>query len=227
MNLHKGPLINLFLLLLLMHFFIKKQIEWKKLLIVVSVALIFLMTMYLSYMEHNEGVERVLFGIFHRASIGSISDLFWYQLYIEQHGLLYGVTMVNPAHIFPFEHVNISVAVQDFANVHLREQNIVGSAPVVFFVEWFVNFGWAVAIISMFLFGLFLFILDFIMIKQIMKKGKNVILLVIYIYMMFYFQKYAITSISDIMLDNYLWSTVLTGLLLWKISKMYDKKQGI
>lgn len=219
MDLSKAPLVNLLLVLLITYFFIKKQIDWKKLFFLSLISFILLIIMYIEFMGiSKDGLLSTLVSPFHRAFIGSISPLFWWQLYIEQHGLLQGATMPNPHHILPFEHIKISVAVMDFAHAELRDMHIVGSMPVVFFAEWFANFGWGAAIASMLLFGMLLFGVDYIFISQ-MLKNKSAILLGLYIYVMYHFKSYSTTSISGIITDTHLWIPIIVAILLFVTTK--------
>jgi len=218
MNINKAPLINLFIILLIAYFYYKKRVNWRYIFYFAIVSFILLIIMYILFMGGSkEGILSTMSAPFHRAIIGSISPLFWWQLYIEQHGFLHGLTLPNPHHIFNFEHLKISVAVMDFAHAELRDEGIVGSMPVVFFAEWFANFGWKYAVLSMFIFGIILYLLDYIFIK-IMLKRKSAIILALYIYIMFFFKQYNVTSISGIIFDVHLIIPFIIFLLIYLIS---------
>ena len=224
MDLQKAPLVNIFLLLILVYFYLEKQINWKKLFSVIVISFLALLIMYTAFMGvAKHGFIETLQAPLHRAFIGSISPLFWWQLYIEQHGFLYGASLPNPHNILNFEHINISEAVMDFAHTELRDKGIVGSMPVVFFAEWFANYGWGVALLSMFGFGVLLYTLDTLFVSRMLKK-KRAILLAMYLYIMFYFMHYSVSSVSGILFDTHLIVPIILGYLLYKITETEGQK---
>lgn len=219
MDLQKAPLVKMLLLLLLTYFFIHKSIEWKRLIALSLFSFILLIIMYIGFMGVSKnGILDTLQAPFHRAFIGSVSPVFWWQLYIEQNGFLHGATLPNPHHLFGFEYIDIAKVVMDFAHKELRDLGIVGSMPVVFFMEWYANFGWVAAIISMFLFGIMLYSIDYLFISQ-MLQNKRAILLAMYLYVMFYFMSYSTTSISGILFDTHLIVPLIVGIFLWRLTE--------
>jgi len=214
MTLAKSPLINLILLLTLLSFYINKKIRWKRLFIIILILFILLLIMYALFMKiPTNGLLYIFYSPFHRTFIGSITPLFWWQLYVEQYGLFYGASFPNPHNIFPFEAKKIVVIIMNFVNSYDSEIGIVGTMPVIFFAEWLVNFGKLAMLISMFLFGMLIYSIDYIFIRY-MLKSKYPIILALYIYIILYFKRYATTTISGIIIDVHLVIPIVLSILM-------------
>lgn len=222
MDLSKAPIIYLFLTLLLMYFFLKGRIVWKILFIMISLAFMLLIGLYLKTTGLSlidlDNIINLFSSPFHRAFIGSITPLFYWQLYVEQYGYLGGLSLPNPANIFAFEHVQIAIEVMNFVHPEFKKMGIIGSMPVVFFGDWFVNFGWLWALFSIVLFSFILRTIDIIVIK-IMVKQHSGIILSLYVYLIIFFKNYSHTTFFGIMINPYLVTTVLLTLILFFISK--------
>ncbi|WP_417326343.1 O-antigen polymerase [Halarcobacter sp.] len=223
MDLSKAPIINLFLTLLLMYFYLKGYINWKYVLIFSLFSFILLVLLYLVTFDISiYRIFNILSDPFHRAFIGSITPLFYWQLYVEQYGLLNGATLSNPAGIFPFHHLPISLEIMNFAHPEFLEVGIVGSMPVVFFGDWFINFGWSWALFSMILFGFLIRVIDILIIKK-MNKVNTGILLSLYVYFIFFFKSFSVTTFFGIYVNpNFVLPIILTVLLL-----LIEKSQSL
>jgi len=201
MDIQKAPLIKLLLLLVLLYFYERNNVDIKKFLKIIFISSILLILMYMFFMGHKDNsILDILALIFHRVFIGSIIALYWIQLYQEQYGYIYGASFPNPAHIFPFEHINITVELQYFVHPELYDLGIVGSAPTVFIADWFINFGPLMALFSMILFGFIIQILDIYFITKLSKR-KDILLSVLYIFLIYYFGRYAESSFIGILFD--------------------------
>jgi oligosaccharide repeat unit polymerase len=202
MDLSKAPLIKLFLILMLAYFYSQNKIS-KKVFITTGIVLTsMIMLMYVFIMGMSDrGFFEVLSAPLHRIFIGQISPFYWWQLFQEQYGYLYGTSFPNPAHIFPFEHRRITVEVMNFAHPELATLGVVGSMPTVFFADWFMNFGPLMALFSMVLLGFILQISDIIFITKL-ARYKSLLVSVLFIFMINYFGKFAGTSFTGIIIDT-------------------------
>jgi len=219
MDLEKAPLVNLLMVLLIVHFFIVGRINWKYLIafIIVSIGALFVMYIYIMGVS-TEGILATLAAPFHRAFIGTMSPFFWWQLYSEQFGLLHGLSLPNPHHIFDFENIEISKRVMDFVHPELQELGIVGSMPTTFWADWYINFGLFTTFLGMILFGFIMQSLDIFLINR-MKKRKRVLMLALFVYLLFYFKRYIATSYLGMPFDTNLVLSVLMLLILNAILK--------
>jgi len=202
MDVQKAPLIKLFLILMLAYFYSQNKISRKVFVTtgIILTGVIMLMYMFIMGMSDRSFLE-ILSAPLHRVFIGQISPFYWWQLFQEQNGYLYGTSFPNPAHIFPFEYRRITVEVMEFAHPELVELGIVGSMPTVFFADWFINFGPLMALFSMVLLGFILQITDIYFISKL-AKHKSLLLSVVFIYMINYFGRYAGTSFTGIIIDT-------------------------
>lgn len=210
MDLQKAPVILMLLMLIVTYFYTKYKINWKYLIYFSITAFTILVGMYTLFMSISErDILTILSGPFHRAFIGGVSTLYWWQLYAEQHGYLNGITLPNPHHIFDFDHIQISKEVYGFVHPYMIDKGIIGSMPAVFWAEWFINFGVYALFFSMLLFGFVMQSLDILFINY-MKKSKTVLILALYIYLIFYFQRFTVTTCSNIIIDpNFILPVIL------------------
>lgn len=202
MDLQKAPLIKMFLILMLAYFYSQNKIS-RKLFITVGIILMgILLVMYMFFMGmKNKSFFEILSAPLHRIFIGQISPFYYWQLFQEQNGYLYGTSFPNPAHIFPFEHRRITVEIMNFAHPELAKLGIVGSMPTVFFADWFINFGPIMALFSMIILGFILQMSDIFFISKLANR-KTLLLSVAFIYMINYFGKFAGTSFTGILIDT-------------------------
>jgi oligosaccharide repeat unit polymerase len=204
MDMQKAPLINMIILLLMTYFFIKGKIEYKKILIVAFVSIGLLSVMYIYFMGvSSSDYFQILLSPFHRTFIGSISPFFYWQLYVEKYGYLGGLSLPNPHHVFSFEYMQISKEIMSFIHPELKNSGVVGSMPVVFWGDWYINFGIKYIFISMVLFGFIIQSFDIIFIKYL-NKIKTIIILSLYIYLIYLFKQYNMSSFFGIVIDVYL-----------------------
>jgi hypothetical protein len=202
MDMAKAPLVLLFILLMIAYFFEKGKINFKILFISGIIVLGSLLVMYVLFMGiSSEGLLSTFLGIFHRTFIGSISPFFWWQLYVEKNGYLNGLSLPNPHHIFDFEYVQISKVVMKFVHPELKEIGVVGSMPTVFWADIWINFGFYIMLLGMFLFGFLLRTIDILFIR-ILNKQKIVIILSLYIYYILYSRTYNVSSVLGIFFDT-------------------------
>lgn len=202
MSIEKAPIIQFFLLILLLNLYQQGRVNLRLLAKYSVLICVFLISMYMFFMGMaNRDVVDIVSAILHRIFIGQIHPFWWWQLYQEQFGYLYGLSMPNPAHIFPFEHIRITVEVMKFAHPELLSLGVVGSMPTVYFAEWFINFGPIIALLSMILIGFFAQVLDAIILRRLSTK-KTVLLSAIYLYLVEYFARFSGTGYSGIIIDQ-------------------------
>jgi oligosaccharide repeat unit polymerase len=202
MDLQKAPILKIFLLLMLAYFYSNNKISRK---VFISTGLILsglIMMMYVFFMGMS---DRSFFDILgaplHRIFIGQIEPFYYYQLFQEEYGYIYGASFPNPAEIFPFEHRKITVEVKNFTEPHLFKLGIVGSSPTVFFVDWFINFGLYMALFSMILFGFMIQMIDIYFLSKL-AKYKSLLLSVLFIFLINFFGDFSGTSYVGILFET-------------------------
>lgn len=202
MDLQKAPLVKIILLLMLAYFFYKNRVSVKIFIVTGLSVVIILTTMYVFIMGHQlNDLFDIFSTIFHRIFVGQIIATYWIQLFQESYGYIYGTSFPNPANIFPFEYRQITVELQNFVHPELARLGIVGSAPTVFFADWFINFGPLMALFSMLLFGFILQIVDIYFISNLV-KNKSIFISVLFIFMINYFGQFAGSSFVGILIDT-------------------------
>jgi hypothetical protein len=227
-------MIKLFLLLMLAYFYTQNKVS-RKVFITTGIALSgIIMIMYIFIMGMTDrGFFEVLSAPLHRTFIGQISPFYWWQLFQEENGYIYGTSFPNTAHIFPFEYRKITVEVMNFAHPELAKLGIVGSMPTVFFADWFINFGPLMALFSMILFGFILQITDIVFITKL-SLNKSVLISVLFVYMISYFGQFAGTSFIGIIFDTawvfplvILFFIIISRQLIYKILRSMSVKNSI
>jgi hypothetical protein len=194
MDIQKAPILKIIFLLLLVKIYKDGYISKKLFVFIGILAITLAMGMYILFMGAGDKSFFAILALpLERIFIGNIAPLYWWQLFQEQNGYLYGTSFPNPAHIFPFEWRRIAVEIMNFAHPELEKSGIVGSMPTVFFASWLVNFGVLMMFFSMLLFGFIIQILDIFFIR-VLNKNKNIYFIVSLIITMFYFGQFAETS---------------------------------
>lgn len=114
---------------------------------------------------------------------------------------LYGLSLPNPGGILPFEHFRLSVFVSqyiwNFATVYgggVRE-NVVGSAPAMFWTEMYANFGLSGIIISSLIFGGVLWTIH----AYVSRLPTHPIVYALITYIAFYIRPVSTSFLSNIM----------------------------
>lgn len=220
MNFEKGPFVNLVLLLILIYCFQKKNISFRKLFLIFILMLCVLVFMYIFFMN-SKSIYSALLGMIQRIFTGQIDCFPWYFRYAEQNGFLYGRSFSNPANIFPFNHVNITVEVMNMYYESIgRVTDVVGSMPTVFMADFYVNFGFLGVFVSFLLFSFLLAFIDAFYMKRINKNGTSDIFdKSLYIYFIYYFSRYSSTSFMGILFDEKIYFVVFIIFALKQISK--------
>lgn len=175
--------------------------------------MLFLMYVFFMGMGEKDFLE-IICAPLHRIFIGQISPFYYYQLFQEHYGYIYGTSFPNPAGIFPFEWRRITVEIMEFANPELVKLGIVGTMPTVFFADWFINFGPLMALFSMILLGFILQIADIIFITKL-SKCKNLLWSVLFVFMINYFGGFSGSSFVGIVIDlNWIFPTFIMFLII-------------
>jgi hypothetical protein len=217
MDLQKAPLVKLFLTLLIAYSFKVKSFPWRKIVMFALISLIILIFMYMYFMGlKGAPICKIFAGLFHRVFIGQIHPFFFWQLYQEHFGYLYGSSFPNPHGIFPFKHIRITVEVMYFAHPELYKLGIVGSMPTAFYANWWISFGPLMIPFSAMLLGFILRGCD-ILVATLANKYKHPVLVSLYVYLIYYFGKFAGTSFEGIIFDINLYALVILSVILWKV----------
>lgn len=198
----KSPVLKLIILLVLAHFYLKNKVNRKVVFRIVVFMLSLMMLMYVFFMGlAGRDFLTILGGPLHRIFIGQVTPFYYYQLFQEQFGYIYGTSFPNPGGIFPFVWRRITVEVMMFAHPELIQMGIVGSMPTVFYGDWFINFGPYAALFSMVLFGFIIQLSDIVFLSRL-SKNKSLFSSVLFIYCIGHFSKYSQTSFVGMILDT-------------------------
>lgn len=201
MDLQKAPVIQLFLALLLLGFYIRGRVNKKSLILTGIFLSILILTMFIVFMGLGErSFSVIISAILERIFIVQVKGFYYWQLFQETNGYIYGASFPNPAGIFPFEPRRITVEVMNFAHPELTRYGIVGSMPTVYFADWFINFGPIMAVFSMALLGFILQTLDIFFIRKL-NLNKDLITSVLFLYIILYMSKFVLGSYVGVITD--------------------------
>jgi len=214
MTLQKGPAIYLVLAMFAAIIYTQKAVSVKKVL-KYAVSLVFcIFAIYFLFKGMNiEDYTASIKAITHRIFIGQVSPFYWYQVFVEQNGLLYGRSFPNPMGIFPFEYVPLTIEVSYFARPHLAKLGIVGSMPTVFFGDWMANFGFFAALFSMVLIGFITKAMDIILLRRIYRNDA-IVYPTLYIFLAVYISKYVGTSFVAMVLDEKILAIIIITFII-------------
>jgi oligosaccharide repeat unit polymerase len=219
MELHKAPVIQLVMLLALTFIYEKRKLNMKLIVYVGLITAGAILLMYAFFTGLGErGISAVLIAPFNRIFIGQIWPFYFWQLYLESHGLLWGATFSNPGGLLPFKNIVITTEINSIVFPELAKLGIVGSMPTVFFADWLINFGRTAALFSMFFFG---FIIQFIEIFFVNKlsKNKSLIFSGIYLFLIYYFSQFAGTTFTNLIFDIYLIVPLIGSLSIYLFTR--------
>ena len=219
-DLQKNPIIELLILLTVCQIVLKNKIN-KKLFFRISIfaiGLIILMYMYFMGLA-DRGVSAIAEYATERVFIKQVTPFYHYFLYQEDTGFLFGKSLPNPAGIFPFQNVPLTKEIA----LHMwgKSDSMIGSAPTVFYGDWYVNFGLPGMVLSMVFLGAFLQMCDIIF-SILIRKYKNIFIISLYIFLIIYFSRYALTTFVNLPFDIVIYATTLLTLVF---SLFASKKQ--
>lgn len=225
MDVQKAPILKIIFLLLLVKIYKDGYIS-KKLFVFIGVLTFSMaMVMYILFMGASEKTFLEILQLpLERIFIGNIAPLYWWQLFQEHNGYLYGTSFPNPGHIFDFEWRRITVEVMEFTHPNLVKLGIVGSMPTVFFASWFINFGLIMMFFSMILFGFIIQMFDIIFIRTL-NKNKHIYLLVALIITMYYFGQFAETSFEGFIFSPTFYFPLLFMYMMYVVRNSLLKKE--
>ncbi len=203
MTFQKGPLINLFLLLLIIYARKKGKLSKKVIFFVGILCILLILLMYIFFMNAKGSIVSILEGAAGRIFLGQILCFPWFMKYADYFGFIGGTSFPNPHGIFPFEVNRITVNVMKFYkdSYQIDSQGVVGSMLTVFPAEWYVNFGWIGIIISFILFAFIMFFVIRFCNKQI-RIYHDKYAEALFVYLIFYMSKFASTSFTGIIIDE-------------------------
>lgn len=140
MNLMKGPLLfYLWSIIFLNNFLNNKKFNLKTIILFSLLALTFIV--FLVWAITQSTFDSILEGVLNRIFSGSLmAGYFHVEIFPKIHDYLYGFTMPNPSHIFPFEVFELTKYVSSYI-FSASSNGAVGSAPGPFWAELYANFG--------------------------------------------------------------------------------------
>lgn len=195
----KMPIIEL-----LMFVFITKYSIIKGNKITVAMALVVLVFIQVMSQQLAFLIERLL--------VGQIIPGIYYIKYFANNDILLGLSIPNPAGIFPYTPVDLTVMIMDFSgyNDSLKDLGVKGTMPFAFWGELFANFGWLGVLLFIPLIFLLLFALD-----VYLSSRRSLFVIALHIYMAFLLKDLAVTGFSQFL---FLWQIglVLTSMIILK-----------
>ena len=219
MELHKAPVIQLVMLLALTFIYEKRKLNMKLIVYggLITAGAILLMYAFFAGLG-DRGIAAVLIAPFNRIFIGQIWPFYFWQLYLESHGLLWGATFSNPGGLLPFENIVITKEINSIVFPELAKLGIVGSMPTVFFADWLINFGRAAALFSMVFFGCLIQFIEIFFVNKL-SKSKSLIFSGIYLFLIYYFSQFAGTTFTNLIFDIYLIVPLLASLSIYLFTR--------
>ena len=219
MELHKAPVIQLVMLLALTFIYEKRKLNIKLIVYggLITAGAILLMYAFFAGLG-DRGIAAVLIAPFNRIFIGQIWPFYFWQLYLESHGLLWGATFSNPGGLLPFENIVITKEINSIVFPELAKLGIVGSMPTVFFADWLINFGRTAALFSMVFFGCLIQFIEIFFVNKL-SKSKGLIFSGIYLFLIYYFSQFAGTTFTNLIFDIYLIVPLLASLSIYLFTR--------
>lgn len=224
MDLQKYPIMEFLLALFIAKVF-KEGFNLKRFFLfssIITLLLVFLTKFFMGVKK----ISSTLSGILNRIFIVPAATIYFWILYQEVYDYLYGKSLPNPHHIFPFEHIRISVEVMYLAFPELYKYGVVGSMPAPFFMNWWINFGIGWMIIGSILLGFILRSFDIYFIRAFYKYNFHFALLSVYIYFMLYFSHFVETSFEGIIFAPSLYFPIFLSFILFRYFKIKTPLDG-
>ena len=219
MNIEKAPVLFYFIGLLLVFSWAKRKIITHKQILQAAVLLSLVMVFMVSFfMLKGRGVNVVVTSLLNRMFLGQISGFFMWQEYLAEHGYLYGATLPNPHHVFPFVSQPIAVLVQAFSG--LNTSGVKGSLTTVYWAEGFANFGVFGVVLWGVFFALIIGFFDAYFLKSLRKNSLNPIIISSYILIIMIIKNYATSGLSSILFDENLYSLLLTSFFIMSLCRV-------
>jgi hypothetical protein len=104
-----------------------------------------------------------------------------YEIIPDKYGFFMGRTFANPHHIFPYDPVALPYLI--YASYNEAIQGLRGADPTIFFGEIYANFGILISLLSMFLFGVLLQVINGKLSNQIEKNRTAFLVAFFYLWM--------------------------------------------
>ena len=175
--------------------------------------LVILTMFYIIFM--SIGLERTstaFLGIFSRVFAGSVQPLYHYLEFAAQKDMFSGLTFPNPASLLPHEPVIFTQEVFAFVHPELLEKGFLGSMPVAFWGEAYLNFRWPGVVVVSFLIGIVARMIDRLFASAV-ERG-SVLSLSLYVYIILRGKDLSVTGFSGYLFDSYLIAVVILFLCL-------------
>lgn len=173
--------------------------------------LLLLFLMFGIYIVDNRSLLSAINIVLSRVFTGQIQASYLYLDYFQNHqDLLFGRSFPNPNNILPFEHFDLTkkIMIQYFSGD--LKSGVTGSMPTVFWGEMYGNFGFIAVPISSLLVGFGLYGLN----SFIFRFKKTPILVGFYVWMMIHFMTLSVTSLSNFIIDIYMFTIILFFFIL-------------
>ena len=221
----KAPLIYILVLLTLAHWHKQRSINKSTLIGLGTLGVISIPLMYISFMAVTDrNFWELLLLPISRIFLGGIAPFFFWQLFQEHGGYVYGASLPNPGGLLPYETRAITVEVERFTFSRTGSTEVVGSMPTVYFGEWFLNFGPWAALISMLVFGCLLQLVD-IYFQGRLNRKKTPLLSCMYVYIILYFLQFTGTNLSRLLFAMDLFVPAFLLFLLHQLTRRRKETQ--
>jgi hypothetical protein len=164
MAIEKAPLVNLLIMLYLTYVIYRGGNYWQSAGKYVVVMIISILSVFYIYFMNTPDIMSAVQYISRRVFTGQITPAYFYlDLFPRNIDYLWGASFPNPGGLLPFQPFSLTVEVAKVMFPGDIVKGIVGSAPTVFWVEMYANFGLIGIIFSSFLVGIGLFVVSHIL----------------------------------------------------------------
>lgn len=202
MSIEKGPLVYLILGLFFTYLITCKrsQLDMKSIIFLTPFLLLSLIVMY-SLFVGTKDIFSSIISILSRTFTGQLQPAYHYLEYFpDHHEFLWGRSFPNPSNILPHEPFRLSVEVMNWKFPKLKELNIVGSMPAMFWGELYANFGKLGVVIIPFFVGAGLYVVN----AFVCSFEKTPLTVGFYVWLILHYMNLSGTSLSGYILDFYL-----------------------
>lgn len=229
MSTQKGPFAWYLIELFLTWCLIKKMGNIPmKYITALGVLLISILIPFYIFFMGSDSIDKALVGMFNRAFCGEIIPAYHYlKIFPDQMPYLNGLTFPNPGGIMPYKPYRLAVEVMYKAHPELVKMGIVGSMPTAFWGESYANFGWYGILLSPFILGIVLFLLN----HFINTLADNVIKIAYIVYLCKHYSSLACSGLFGFIFDDQI--IILTTFYFvyliachpkWKENSLFRKK---
>ena len=140
----KGGLVFFLIMLMITHYLTKGgKVNPRPLIITGTISFGLMMLMMQLIFMPNDTFARVFIAVLSRALAGGYESYQYLIIFPDKIDFLMGRAFPNPGGVFPFENFPLTFEVQNYLHPELINLGVQGSAPTMFWGDFYANFGFA------------------------------------------------------------------------------------